>query len=179
MPTSGIVIHYVEWGQSPNPQDIHCFKGNSVSICANFFRNVPQALNETCMYTIICDTALHWNFAYTVKSFIHMYMLFLFLGWNLLSVQEMNSDWVGCKVLCEILTQTTTVQSTWCNNETFHLSMCCIPNKRWLVMFKKKNVWCMTSLSENMKPVKSVKTLMTDEFWKAIINRHLQGSRNI
>jgi len=37
----------------------------------------------------------------------------------------------------------------------------------------------MTSLSENIKPVNSVKTSMTDESWKAIINRHLQGSRNI
>jgi len=61
-------------------------------------------------------------------------MLFLFLGWNLLlSVQKMNSDWVGSKALCEILMQTTTVRSTWCNNEAFHLSMCCIPNKWWLV----------------------------------------------
>jgi hypothetical protein len=23
---SGIVIHYVGWGQSPNPQEVHCFK---------------------------------------------------------------------------------------------------------------------------------------------------------
>jgi len=43
-------------------------------------------------------------------------MLFLFLGWNLLLlVQEMKSDWVGCKVLCEIPMQTTTVRSTWRN----------------------------------------------------------------
>ena len=62
------------------------------------------------MYTIICDTALHWNFACTVKSFIP-YGYVISISWmeSSLSVQEMKSDWVGCKVLCEILTQTITV----------------------------------------------------------------------
>jgi hypothetical protein len=46
-----------------------------------------------------------------------MSMLFLFLLWNIpVLVQEINSEWVGCNVLCEILKKPTTMQSTWCNN---------------------------------------------------------------
>jgi hypothetical protein len=37
----------------------------------------------------------------------------------------------------------------------------------------------MASLSENIKPVQRTKTSVTDGSWKAIINRHLRGSRNI
>lgn len=96
------------------------------------------------------------------------------------SVGARNEQWwVGCNQLCEILMHRTTVWSTWYNNVTFHLNMCCFPNKWWLVMFKKKNVWFTTNLSENIKPVKTENTSMTDESWKAIVNRHLKGSRKI
>jgi hypothetical protein len=37
----------------------------------------------------------------------------------------------------------------------------------------------MTNLSENIKTAKTVITSMTDESWKAIIKRHLKGSRKI
>jgi len=43
------------------------------------------------MYNIICDTALHWNFAYTVKSFIpHGYVIFV--SWMKSSISAKNEQ---------------------------------------------------------------------------------------
>ena len=177
---SGTVIHYVGWGKSPKPQDIHCFKGNSVFNLWKFFqeRN-PGIKRDLHVYHNLwyCASLKLCLYIQNFYSIWICYFYFLdgifFYQWKKWTVTGLAAKYY-VKYWYKKL-----VWSTWCNNVIFHLSICCIPNKWWPVTFKKKNVWCMTSLSEIIKPVKSVKTLMTDESWKAIINRHLKGSRNI